>query len=80
MKLILILIAMIHCAQAAESHQNVFLQPYNTPFESVPFNEIQLEDYTEALEKSLLTATLYSAAVITSSAANPRASMSGMIA
>jgi peptidyl-dipeptidase Dcp len=53
MKLILILIAMIHCAQAAESHQNVFLQPYNTPFESVPFNEIQLEDYTEALEKGL---------------------------
>ena len=44
---------MIHCAQAAESHQNVFLQPYNTPFESVPFNEIQLEDYTEALEKGL---------------------------
>lgn len=60
---------MIHCAQAAESHQNVFLQPYNTPFESVPFNEIQLEDYTEALEKGLKEQEDYIQALATQSQA-----------
>ena len=28
---------------------NVFLEPYKTPFETVPFNEIKFEDYEEAM-------------------------------
>ena len=28
---------------------NVFLDPYKTPFETVPFNEIKFEDYEEAM-------------------------------
>ena len=29
---------------------NPFLKPFNTPFESIPFNEIRLEHYKPALE------------------------------
>lgn len=41
------------CTTAVVGHTNVFLQPYDTPFESVPFEEIRLEDYSEALDKGL---------------------------
>ena len=53
MKKLLIALFMSTCTTAVVGHTNVFLQPYNTPFESVPFEEIRLEDYSEALDKGL---------------------------
>ena len=46
-------------ANMAEGHKNVFLQDYTTPFQSVPFEEITLTDYTEALDKGIEQQRLY---------------------
>ena len=32
---------------------NVFLEPYKTPYETVPFNEIKFEDYEEAMHEGM---------------------------
>ena len=40
-------------ASMAEGQKNVFLQEYTTPFQSVPFQEIRIADYAEALDKGL---------------------------
>ena len=34
-------------------HRNPFLHPYTTPHETVPFNEIRLEDYEEAFMEGI---------------------------
>lgn len=36
-----------------KQHQNPFLQPYSTPHETVPFNEIVLSDYEEAMTEGM---------------------------
>lgn len=38
-----------------ETHINPFLQPYNTPHDTVPFDRIRISDYEEAfMELSLI--------------------------
>lgn len=59
MKKLILPILMTLSTLTANGHTNVFLQPYNTPFESVPFEEIQLSDYAEALDKGIEQQRLY---------------------
>lgn len=59
MRNLLLFIIMTASTLTANGHTNVFLQPYNTPFQSVPFEQIQLEDYAEALDKGIEQQRLY---------------------
>ena len=34
-------------------HKNPFLEPYNTPHDTVPFDRIRLEDYEEAFMEGI---------------------------
>ena len=36
-----------------EEHKNPFLEPYNTPHDTVPFDRIRLEDYEEAFMEGI---------------------------
>lgn len=59
MKKLIAILLMSASTLLANGQQNVFLQPYNTPFESVPFEQIRIEDYTEALEKGIAQQRTY---------------------
>ena len=53
MKRYLIPITPLLTMTTACQHKNPFLTEYDTPFHSIPFDQIAMEDYTEALDLGL---------------------------